>query len=122
VSEFVSIIWPFIVLFIAIQPNPHDWRYRFLAPFGSLKHTKPVPGALREDAMIISVTRDGRYFFGGSEIRPEILPSLNDSRLKEGAERKIYMSVDGRVKHWDLSFVLEQVRLTGLQDVCFLVH
>jgi biopolymer transport protein ExbD len=72
--------------------------------------------------MIISVTRDGRYFFGSSGIRPEILPSLIDSRLKEGAEHKIYMSVDGRIKYWDLSVVLERVKLTGLQEVCFLVH
>jgi len=121
-SAFASIIWAFIVLFIATQPSPHDRRFRFLAAFGSFSHSRPAPGALREDAMIVSVTRDGRYFFGGSIIMPEELPGLINSGLKGGAEHKVYLSVDGGVKYWDLSVALEQIKLSGLQDVCFLVH
>jgi len=108
--------------FIATQPSPHDRRFRFLAPFGSFSHSRPAVGALREHAMIVSVTRDDRYFFGGSIIMPEELPGLINSGLQGGAERKVYLSVDGRVKYWDLSVALEQIKLSGLQDVCFLVH
>ncbi len=93
-SAFVSIICAFRVLFLAIQPSPHDRRF----------HSSPLSArsAIRdrfrvryeEDAMIVSVTRDGRYFFGGSIIMPEELPGLINSGLKGGAEHKVYLSVD----------------------------
>jgi biopolymer transport protein ExbD len=83
-------------------------------------HSNPMPGAIREDALQILVTRDGSIYFGNSRVTAEILPEEIRKRVQNGAERKIYLAVDARAKYSEVEEVLDQIRLTGIQDVSLL--
>jgi biopolymer transport protein ExbD len=119
---FVSIVWAFIVLFIAIQPSPHDWRYFHHPDLISVKHATPMPNALREDALLVTVKRDGEFFLGNLEVTPDDLASLIKTGLQESSERKVYLRVDRRTRYSDVRIVLEEIKRAGLQDICFLVQ
>jgi Biopolymer transport protein ExbD/TolR len=121
-SAFVSIIWAFIAPFIAIQASPHDWRYFHHPDLIPVKHATPMPNALREDALLVTVKRDGEFFLGNLEVKPDNLAGLIKTRLQEGPERKVYLRVDGRTRYLDVSIVPEEIKRTGLQDVCFLTQ
>lgn len=80
------------------------------------------PGAVREDAIRIAVTRDGRCFFDSSKAEPRELPSLIRTAMRGGSERKVYLLADSRAKNGDVEIVVDQIRLSGITDVVILTN
>jgi biopolymer transport protein ExbD len=79
-----------------------------------------MPGAAREDAMQIHVTRDGRIYFGNLQVVRNDLPNLIRKGLHDGAESKVYLAVDARAKYGEVPPILEEIRLAGVGNVAFL--
>src|SRR5262249_53359260 len=63
-------------------------------------------GALREDALKVSVTRDGTIYFRSNKVRAGDLGDAIRSGWEKGAERKVYLSVDGRSRYMDAAEVI----------------
>ena len=78
--------------------------------------------ALREDALRISITRNGDVFFRNFRIAPEDLPGHIHDALQEGSERKVYLAVDTRSKFGTTASVIEQIQTAGIRQVCFLAE
>lgn len=85
-------------------------------------HATPLPGALREDAMQVDVTRDGRVFFRNHQVNAKDLPNEIREGIRAGAEKRIYLAADARVKYGDVRAVLDQIRLSGIEKVSFLTQ
>jgi biopolymer transport protein TolR len=87
-----------------------------------VKHPVLLPGANREDALIVSITRDGRVIFGAERIRIIDLSLRIVDLLKDrGVERKLYVRADARAKWGLIKEVLNQARAAGIENVAFLV-
>lgn len=110
----------FIVLLVCLTwPTPYHHGSVDLARVG---HPVSMPGAEREDAMIVHVTRDGKVYFGSEQVSATSLPQKIAARLKEpGVERKVYIKADMRARWRDVKPVLDGVRAAGLMRVAFLV-
>jgi biopolymer transport protein ExbD len=80
------------------------------------------PKAIREDAINITVTRDGAIFFRNAKIGPEELTVRISGAMREGAERKAYLTVDVRSKYYNVEAVLDQIRSTGITQICVLAE
>jgi biopolymer transport protein ExbD len=85
-------------------------------------HSTPMPGAIKEDAMRIFVRRDGLLFFGNHAVAMEDLPGEIRESVRNGAEKRIYLTVDARAKYGNAERVLDQIRLSGIRDVSFLTE
>jgi biopolymer transport protein ExbD len=121
-------LWGFVSVMLAILV----WT-RFGLPhpphaFGSnadraiAVHSSPQPGAQKEDAMLISITRDGTVFFRDHRVlRPELANEIREA-VRNGAEKKVYMVVDARAKYGDATPVFAQIRLAGIENVGFLTE
>jgi biopolymer transport protein ExbD len=48
------------------------------------------------------------------------LPGVLRERVKNGSERKVYLSVDARARWGDAKAVLNQIRLAGIENVSIL--
>src|SRR5258706_10666120 len=86
------------------------------------RHSTRMPGALREDALEVVITRDGSIYFRERRIALEDLPNEIQEGLQNGAERKIYIKVDARAKYADVPAVLDKIRLAGVENVAFLTQ
>jgi biopolymer transport protein ExbD len=112
---FLSVQIVLLVIFMVAPNRPH--RHAWALDFTRTDHATSMPGALREDAMLITITRDGNIFFGYRQIRPrELAQSLHDS-VRRGSERKVYLKVDARARYSDAALVIDQVREAGIQDI-----
>jgi len=80
-----------------------------------------VPAAERADALMVAVFRDGTVFFSTEKVRPNGLKDKIRERLKQGAERKVYIKADARVHYGAVVEVLDGVRDAGIQNVAFIV-
>jgi biopolymer transport protein ExbD len=130
-SRFYSFInvWPFVsvtvvllVLFMVVQPPPFHHYLSYPADLPMSVYASPQRLALREDAMRISIPKDGAVYFRGSNIAPEELPGLIRNALKEGSEKKVYLAVDIRSRYGATAKVVDQLRLAGIEHICFLAQ
>jgi biopolymer transport protein ExbD len=121
VSGLGSIMVVFVFLFVApalVVVHPHG---RSVDLPQSL-HGSSQQGALREDALIVIITRDGSLFFGNARITPsELAPALKD-RVKADSQRKVYLKADARTKYADVKAVLDQIRLAGIENVALMTY
>jgi biopolymer transport protein TolR len=80
-----------------------------------------MPGAMRDDVMQVSITRDGKVFFGSDQIVPDYMKDKIQACLKDpDVERKIYIRADARARYGTIKAVLDGVRSVGIVRVAFL--
>ncbi len=81
-----------------------------------------MPGAMRDDVMQVSITRDGKVFFGSELMVPDSMKEKIQVRLENpDVERRVYIRADARARYGTIKGVLEGVRSAGILRVAFLV-
>ncbi len=109
------------LLFLLMPGTPHDRREPSVDLIVA-RHSTRMPGALKEDAMQITVGRDGTIFFRDHRIVLAELPNEIREGVQNGAENRIYLKVDARAKYGDAKAVLNQIGLAGLEHVSLLTE
>ena len=111
-----------VLLFFIAQPiPPHQGVGVDLV---KVSHSVAMPGAMQEDAMKVSITRDGKIWFGTYPIygETELTKRIQDRLKDRGLERKVYIVADMRVRWGTVKPVLEAVRSAGILRIAFLVN
>jgi biopolymer transport protein ExbD len=120
-------MWPFIGVMVALLfmfmtgPMPIHVR-SVLVDLPITVNATAQPKAVREDAIRIIVMRDGKVFFRNQKVLPKLLPTLIRGAVQDGAEKKVYLSVDARSKYGDAAVAVEQIGRAGISEICFLAE
>jgi biopolymer transport protein ExbD len=115
---FVAVMLTLLICFVTFTPPYHPRSVDL-----PITHTAaPQPGALREDAIKVTVSRDGNIFFRDGYTKSEFLPAKIRMAVQEGSERKVYLKVDARAKYGDAERVVDQIRTAGIQQICILTE
>jgi biopolymer transport protein TolR len=116
----IMVVLVFIELIAgAMSYNPH---HGLSADLPRVLHPVAMPGALRDDAMLVSIMRDGKVYFGSEQIGPDYMAGKIQARLTDrDVERKVYIRADARARYGTVKTVLDGVRSAGLLGVAFLV-
>jgi biopolymer transport protein TolR len=119
VSAFASVAVVILFLFLTNTINFHD-----LGP-GAVDLPKAQflqlePGALREDAITVTVARDGKLFLRSTQISLEELPALVRRALKEGSERKAYLRADAKARNSDIEVAVAGIRAGGISTIAII--
>ena len=116
---FVSVM---LVLLFILLPITTDTRLSLQVDRPLAYHSTSMPGALKEDAMLIGIARDGNVFFRAHRgLRSELANEIREG-VRKGAEKKVYLAVDARAKYDDALSVLAQIRFAGIENVDFLTE
>jgi biopolymer transport protein ExbD len=116
----VLVILFFLMMFLdvtGLNPPKGTW-----IDLPKVNHPVQMPNAMREDALAIGIMRDGKIFFGGDRTTAAQLPAKIEERLRHGAERKVYIHADARVKYGVVGMVLDGIRSAGVENVGILVE
>jgi biopolymer transport protein ExbD len=89
-------------------------------PFVS--YSTAQPGALREDALVITVERDGSVYLLRDRIMPEDLPGKIRNGVIHGSEAKAYLQFDARASYRDIKRVLDGIHKAGIEKIVFIVN
>lgn len=76
-----------------------------------------MPGAIREDALLITVTCDGNVLYGTHQVQSGELPPAIQDAIRRGSERKVYLKVDARAEYGDAVVVIDQVHQGGIENI-----
>src|ERR1700690_4023206 len=112
VSAFAGVMVVILFLFLTHTTDRRDLLSAVDLP--KAQYIQMEPGALREDAITVTVERDGKVLFRNVQSSSEELPTLIRGAMKQGAERKVFLSADSRARNEDVEAVVQQVRIAGI--------
>ena len=76
----------------------------------------------QEDAVLISVTRDGKFFLGPDDVRLDELPGLVVNMLASRLDKTVYVKSDFRSRYGDVVAVVDGVRAAGVDRIGLLTE
>lgn len=86
------------------------------------QHAVLKPSALREDAIVIAISRDGSLFFRDGRIRPDHLTEAIRNAVLGGAEKVVYVKADARAKYGDVQALYDRIHAAGVKNITFLTE
>jgi biopolymer transport protein TolR len=108
----------FLMMYTTFVTFPyHNWS----VDLAKVNHPTVMKGMDRDDALVITVTRNGYCFFGNELIAIKNLPMKVRDGLSHGAERKIYIRADARANYTYVKAVLDAIHESGVENVAFVV-
>ena len=111
-----------VPLFIVIYAQSQRRRPSIAVDLATTSQAAPLPGAQREDAMIVWVRRDGAIRFGERYVRLDELAGEIRNAVKQGSEKRVYLEADARAKYQDVDRVLGEVRKAGVENVSIITE
>ena len=76
----------------------------------------------QDDAILVAVTRDGKFFLGKERTTLEELPALVLDLVSERLDKTIYVKSDFRAKYGDVVAVVDTVRAAGVDRIGLLTE
>ncbi len=118
VAGFAGVMIVLLYLFMPVEYHGQRGAY---VDYPKVGHPVSMPHANREDALVITVSRDDKVFFRNDPVRLDDLPARILEGVKQGAEKKVYIKADARAKYGWVAEVLDNVRSAGIEKIAFLV-
>lgn len=119
-SVMSLVIFVLLIVFMTL-PQPH---HGISADLPKVLHPVSMPGANREDAIKITVTRDGKVYIRNEQVVASefaVAEKLTGCLQDREVEHKAYIVVDSRAWWGSVKPVLDGVRAAGVLRVAFLV-
>ncbi|HEX4485323.1 MAG TPA: biopolymer transporter ExbD [Terriglobales bacterium] len=79
-----------------------------------------VPAADNQDALILSVTHEGRVFLRNDEISPVDVQQKIQAELASGAKKTLYIKADARAPYASVVQILDEAHAAGVQGIALL--
>ena len=114
-APFASMV--LLMMFVGLNMQTHHGVY---ADWPGVRNARPEPGALRDDAMRVTATRDGRFYFQNTIATSADLRTRMQEAMREGSERKVYIVADERTKYADIKILLDQIQLAGVRRIAIM--
>jgi biopolymer transport protein ExbD/biopolymer transport protein TolR len=108
----VDIMLVLLIIFMVVTPMLQKGVSVDLA---KAKNPREMKESDKDDAIIIAVNRDGRYFVGADEIKIEsITEKVKDLLERKTGDKTVYVKSDRRAKYGDVAHVVDEVRAAGV--------
>jgi biopolymer transport protein ExbD/biopolymer transport protein TolR len=76
-----------------------------------------MPDADKEDALLISITKDHKVYFGSDQIPVDSLTQKVKDRLANKQDKRVYVKADMRTRFGGVVQVVDSVRAAGVDDL-----
>ena len=76
----------------------------------------------QDDAVLVAVTRDGKFYLGKEQVNLPELPALVLDLLTDKTEKTIYVKSDFRSRYGDVVAVVDTVRAAGVDRIGLLTE
>jgi len=123
VTPMVDVMLVVLIIFMVITPLLNNGDTVNLP---KARNPIALPDAQKEDAVKVSITRDGQVFLspGLQRVNPEDLaPKVRDLlENKTGGERTVFLRADGRAKYEKVEDVVDNLRSAGVDDLGLLTE
>src|ERR1035441_3987769 len=83
-----------------------------------VNNPEQMPDADKEDALLVSITRDGKGYLGRAQIQDvDNLTTKVKDRLANKQDKRVYVKADMRTRFGGVVRVVDSVRAAGVDDL-----
>ena len=114
VIPMADIILVLLIIMMVITPMLNNHQ---LVDMAKAKNWQNMPQAERDDAVVLAVTSDGRYYLGNNEIALNQVTSTVQDKMSNRLDKTVYLRSDERAKYGDVKKAIDAIRDAGIENV-----
>jgi biopolymer transport protein ExbD/biopolymer transport protein TolR len=76
----------------------------------------------KEDALLVSIQRDGTVFFGTDKLPPDQLTNKLKDKLSNRSDKRVFIKADARARYGAVVDVVDNVRAAGVDQLGLLTE
>jgi len=114
VTPMVDVMLVLLIIFMVVTPM---LQKGVSVDMAKVNNPLPMEDADKEDALLVSVTRDGQVFFGSDLITIDGLTSKVKDRMASGKHEQVFVKADMRAHFGNVVQVVDAVRAAGVDDL-----
>ena len=119
VTPMADVMLVLLIIFMVVTPMLQKGVSVELA---KTKNPIDMKEADRDDAVLVAVTRDGKFYLGQNKVNIDELASRVNDLLATKLEKKVFVKSDLRAKYGDVVQVVDNVRNSGVDQVGLLTE
>jgi len=108
----VDVMLVLLIIFMVVTPM---LQKGVSVDMAQVNNPEQMPDADKEDALLVSVTRDGHVFFGTDEISIDNLTTKVKDRIANRPDKRVYVKADMRAHFGNVVQVVDGVRSAGVR-------
>ena len=119
VTPMADVMLVLLIIFMVITPMLQKGVSVELA---KTKNPVDMKEADRDDAVLVAITRDGKFYIGQDHVDIETLSAKVNDLLATRLEKKVFVKSDLRAKYGDVVQVVDNIRNAGVDQVGLLTE
>ena len=119
VTPMADVMLVLLIIFMVVTPMLQKGQSVELA---KTRNPVDMKEADRDDAVLVTVTRDGKLYLGQDKITVEALGVKVNDLLATKLEKKVFVKSDLRAKYGDVVQVVDNIRNAGVDQVGLLTE
>jgi biopolymer transport protein TolR len=120
VTPMVDVMLVLLIIFMVITPM---LQKGISVDMAKVNNPTPMQDADKEDALLVSVMRDGTVYFGADKVpQVDTLTGKVKDRLTNRTNKEVYVKADARAHFGNVVQVVDAVRAAGVDDLGLLTE
>ena len=114
VTPMVDVMLVLLIIFMVVTPM---LQKGVSVDMAKVNNPEQMPDADKEDALLVSITRDGMVYLGSDRIDVDTLTNKVKDRLANKPDKRVYVKADMRTRFGGVVSVVDGVRAAGVDDL-----
>jgi biopolymer transport protein TolR len=114
VTPMVDVMLVLLIIFMVVTPM---LQKGVSVDMAQVNNPEQMPDADKEDALLVSVMRNGDVFFGTDKITTDSLTTKVRDRLTNARDKRVFVKADARAHFGSVVQVVDSVRAAGVDDL-----
>ena len=119
VTPMADVMLVLLIIFMVITPMLQKGQTVELA---RTKNPIDMKEADRDDAVLVAITRDGKFWLGKDRVNIEDLAAKVNDLLSTRLDKTVFLKSDLRAKYGDVVQVVDSIRNAGVDKVALLTE
>jgi biopolymer transport protein TolR len=119
VTPMVDVMLVLLIIFMVVTPM---LQKGVSVDMAKVNNPLPMEDADKEDALLVSITRDSKVYFGTEQIDVDSLTTKVKDRLANRPDKRVYVKADRRARFGGVVGVVDAVRAAGVDDLGLLTE
>jgi biopolymer transport protein ExbD/biopolymer transport protein TolR len=119
VTPMADVMLVLLIIFMVVTPMLQKGVAVELA---KTKNPVDMKEADRDDAILVAITRDGKFYLGQDKVSPDDLATKINNLLANKLDKTVFVRSDLRAKYGDVVQVVDNIRNAGVDKVGLLTE
>jgi biopolymer transport protein ExbD/biopolymer transport protein TolR len=119
VTPMADVMLVMLIIFMVVTPM---LQKGVNVELSKTKNPTDMQEADRDDAVLVAVTRDGKFFLGKERVNIEDLATRVNDLLSTRLDKIVFVKSDFRAKYGDVVQVVDNIRNAGVDKVGLLTE